>query len=523
MADFSQALIILIALLCGLASRAVGLPALIGYLAAGFALHEIGITAGSWLEQLADLGITLLLFSIGLKLDIRALLKLNVWGTTLVHMVISQSVLLLLLIGLMKALPALDLTMAGAAVIAFALTFSSTVFVIQTLQERGELQSSQAVLAIGILIVQDLVAVGFLAVAAGKVPSIYALALLIIIPARPLILKLLSLSGYGELLTLLGLALAIGAAEVSELVGLKGDLGALLMGALLAGKDKTKALATNLIQLKDLFLVGFFLSIGLGGWPPALLIGVAIVLGLASVAKPLLYFFLMTRLHTAPRQAVLASSVLSSHSEFGLIVISIAAGWGWVAPVWSSTLSIALAISFLLAAPMSKASHSFYRKHRDQLLAHRSVQLLDTYERTDNINTVILGMGRVGTGAYEALAPRLGEEVLGIEASLDKVSHHQKEQRRVICADASDPDFWVRIKLPEVQLIMLALTNHPENMLVAKLIRSMGYSGDIASVVQHEEHSEQLQALGISAFNLYGQAGAGFAAHARDVIDSRAR
>ena len=210
MADFSQALIILIALLCGLASRAVGLPALIGYLAAGFALHEIGITAGSWLEKLADLGITLLLFSIGLKLDIRALLKLNVWGTTLVHMVISQSVLLLLLIGLMKALPALDLTMAGAAVIAFALTFSSTVFVIQTLQERGELQSSQAVLAIGILIVQDLVAVGFLAVAAGKVPSIYALALLIIIPARPLILKLLSLSGYGELLTLLGLALAIG-------------------------------------------------------------------------------------------------------------------------------------------------------------------------------------------------------------------------------------------------------------------------------------------------------------------------
>ena len=220
MADFSQALIILIALLCGLASRAVGLPALIGYLAAGFALHEIGITAGSWLEQLADLGITLLLFSIGLKLDIRALLKLNVWGTTLVHMVISQSVLLLLLIGLMKALPALDLTMAGAAVIAYALTFSSTVFVIQTLQERGELQSSQAVLAIGILIVQDLVAVGFLAVAAGRVPSIYALALLIIIPARPLILKLLSLSGYGELLTLLGLALAIGAAEVSVLVGL---------------------------------------------------------------------------------------------------------------------------------------------------------------------------------------------------------------------------------------------------------------------------------------------------------------
>ncbi|MDG1066200.1 MAG: cation:proton antiporter [Luminiphilus sp.] len=520
MADFSQPLIILVALLCGLTSRAVGLPALIGYLAAGFVLHEIDIAAGSWLEKLADLGITLLLFSIGLKLDVKALLKPNVWGTTLVHMVVSQGFLLLLLIGLAQAFPVLNLSMTGAAVIAFALTFSSTVFVIQTLQERGELQSSHAVLAIGILIVQDLVAVGFLAVTAGKVPSAYALGLLIIIPARPLILKLLSVSGYGELLTLLGLALAIGAAEISELVGLKGDLGALLMGAMLAGEQKTKALAANLIQLKDLFLVGFFLSIGLGGWPPALLVGVAVALGLISVAKPLLYFFLMTRLHTTPRSAVLASSSLSNHSEFGLIVISVAAGLGWVAPVWSSTLSIALAISFLLAAPMSKASHGFYRKHRDQLLGHRSVQLLDTYERTDNINTVILGMGRVGTGAYEALAPRLGEAVLGIEASVDKVAHHQQEQRRVICADASDPDFWVRVNLKEVELIMLALTNHPENILVAELIRSMGYSGDIASVVHHEEHSAQLHSLGISAFNLYAQAGAGFAAHASDISDS---
>lgn len=145
---------------------------------------------------------------------------------------------------------------------------------------------------------------------------------------------------------------------------------------------------------------------------------------------------------------------------------------------------------------------------------------MKTYENTDNTHTIILGMGRVGTGAYEALAPRLGRELLGVEASVKKVAHHLGEQRRVICADASDPDFWVRINLPEVQLIMLALTNHPENILVAELIRSMGYSGDIASVVRHEEHSEQLQALGISAFNLYAQAGAGFAAHASDASDS---
>ena len=505
-----------------MASRAVGLPALIGYLTAGFVLHELGTIAGPWLANLADLGITLLLFSIGLKLDARKLLEQKVWGTTLIHMLVSQGLMMAFLLAISLLLPGLGLSLVGAAVIAFALTFSSTVFVIQTMQERGELQSNHAVLAVGILIVQDLVAVGFLALTAGKVPTAYALLLLLIIPARPLILKLLSICGYGELLTLLGLALAIGAAELSELVGLKGDLGALLAGAILAGQPKTKAMAENLIQLKDLFLVGFFLSIGLGGWPPALLIGVAVMLGLAAAGKPLLYFFLMTRLHTTPRTAVLSAGALANHSEFGLIVISVAATVGWVAPDWSAALSIALAISFLLAAPISKASHGFYRNNRDRLLAHRSDQLLGTYEPTDNVRIVILGMGRVGTGAYEALAPEWGRDILGVETSSEKVATHRNEQRRIICADASDPDFWMRINLGEVRLIMLALTNHPENLLTADLITSMGYTGEIASVVRHEEHADELRAKNISAFNLYGQAGTGFASHARDLIDASA-
>ena len=107
------------------------------------------------------------------------------WGTTLVHMLVSQGLLMAGLLALTALLPGLGLSLTGAAVIAFALTFFSTVFVIQTMQERGELQSNHAVLAVGILIVQDLVAVGFLALTAGKVPTVYALLLLLVIPARP--------------------------------------------------------------------------------------------------------------------------------------------------------------------------------------------------------------------------------------------------------------------------------------------------------------------------------------------------
>ncbi len=510
--------IILVALLCGMASRAIGFPALIGYLAAGFVLHELSMEAGPVIDVLAELGITLMLFTIGLKLEPAKLLETKVWGTTIVHMAVTQVVMFGLLAGLATVLPGLQLTLAGAAIIAFGLTFSSTVFVIQTMQERGEGQSTHAALAIGILIVQDLAAVGFLAVSAGKVPTWYALGLLGVIPLRPLILRLLTIAGYGELLTLLGLALAIGSAQGSELVGVKGDLGALFVGAVLAGHHKSKAMAANLIQLKDLFLVGFFLSIGLGGWPPLTMIIVALVIGLLAAAKPFLYFPLMTRFHTTPRNAVLASGALANHSEFGLIVVSVAAAAGWVDPSWGAALSIAIAVSFVVAAPMSAKTHDFYRRHRDRLLEFQSGALVESFEPTDGVKIIILGMGRVGTGAYESLAPTWGREVLGIEAIDARVDEHKAEQRRVVRADASDPDFWFRVKLPEVELIMLALTNHSENMLVADLLRSMGYRGELAAVVRHEEHAEEMRERGISAFNLYGQAGAGFAAHAFELM-----
>lgn len=506
--------ILLVALLCGMASRAIGFPALVGYLAAGFVLHELSVESGPLLEVLAELGITLLLFTIGLKLEPLKLLEVKVWGTTLVHMAATQVTMFALLVALAYVLPGFDLTLTGAAIIAFGLTFSSTVFVIQTMQERGEVQSSHAALAIGILIVQDLVAVGFLALSAGKVPTWYALGMLVIVPLRPAILRLLAIAGYGELLTLLGLALAIGSGQLSELVGIKGDLGALIVGAVLAGQPKSKALASNLIQLKDLFLVGFFLSIGLGGWPSATLIGVAIFLGLLAALKPLLYFPLLTRFHTSPRTAVLASGALANHSEFGLIVVSVAAAVNWLDPEWSAALSIAVAVSFVVASPISGATHHVYRKYRNKLLTYQSNTLVDSYEPTDDVTIVILGMGRVGTGAYESLAPQWGRQVLGVEALESRVVHHIAEQRRVVLADASDPDFWFRLRLDDIQMIMLALTNHSENMLVADLLGSMGYQGELAAVVRHEDHAEEMRQKGISAFNLYAQAGSGFAAHA---------
>jgi Kef-type K+ transport system membrane component KefB len=90
-------LIILLALGFGIGARALGLPALLGYLAAGFALHELNVESGEFLQTLSDIGITLLLFTIGLKLEFKDLLKPSVWGTTLIHMLATQAFFMVLL------------------------------------------------------------------------------------------------------------------------------------------------------------------------------------------------------------------------------------------------------------------------------------------------------------------------------------------------------------------------------------------------------------------------------------------
>jgi predicted Kef-type K+ transport protein len=511
-------LIILCALICGLASRAVGLPALIGYLAAGFVLHEFELEGGALLSSLSDIGITLLLFTIGLKLQPRELLKTQVWGSTFIHMSVMQLFFMGLLYMANTLFPVFQLDMIAILVIAFALTFSSTVFVIQVMQERGEMASRHANLAIGILVIQDLVAVLFLAFSTGKIPEPTALLLFAIWPLRSLVLKLMVRSGHGELLTLFGLTLALGGAALFEGLGIKGDLGALIIGAVMAGHLKSKELSDNLLQFKDLFLVGFFLIIGLSGWPQQEIIFLSIVLGVLVLLKPLFYFPLLSLMHTAPRTALLSAAALTNYSEFGLIVIAVAVSSGWVDAQWSSAISLAIAVSFILAAPLNNYSHDLYRRWQGFLQRFETRLVKARQPDTRNLRVIVLGMSNVGIGAYDVMTEQFGGSVLGVDDDDHKLDTCRNEGRRVVQADASDPGFWRLVNLAEIELVMLGLTNHQENMLVADLLIDLGYRGKIAAVVRFSEDAEELEQHGISTFDLFAEAGAGFAAHAAEKL-----
>lgn len=512
-----------VAFVFGLLAKAAGLPPLMGFLAAGFVLGGLGMQATPVLHEIADLGVTLLLFTIGLKLHIKDLAAPVVWATASLHMLVTTLIaaLLLGLLGLLGIAAMQELSLPGVLLVGFALSFSSTVFAVKVFEARGEMGAIHGRIAIGLLIVQDIFAVLFIVASSGKLPSIWALLLFALIPLRPLLLRVLDRVGHGELLVLLGWTTPLAGAGLFELVGIKADLGALMFGLLLAGHPKANELAKSLVSFKDLFLIGFFLSIGLSGqldWT-ALAIAMLIVLLMLPI-KTALYFLLMTRQRMRARSATLASFGLANFSEFGLIVGAIGVTQAWLSPHWLTVIALALAISFLIASPLNNVSRRLYARWRHELHRFQTRTRLpgDEMIRAGKSQVVVFGMGRVGTGAYDYLRSQWGDVVLGIDINEDYVERHRAAGRNVTHGDATDADFWARAeRTGHVRLALLAFSDHESNMAVARLLKEQGFDLQLASVAHYPDHEQALRNAGVHAvFNFYASAGESFAEHVAD-------
>ena len=498
----------------------IGLPPLIGFLAAGFALNALGAFPGQMLDKFSDLGITLLLFTIGLKLDVRSLSRPQIWAVTGLHMVIVTALFSagLFLLSIM-ALPVFsELDWGAVLLIAFALSFSSTVFVVRVLEERGETASLNGRIAIGVLIIQDIAAVLFLAVSTAKMPSYWALLLIVLaVPLRPLLFYLLRRVGHGELLVLFGLLLALGGAEVFEFVQIKGDLGALLAGVLIASHPKADELNKTMMGFKNLFLLGFFLSIGMSAIPAAADLLIALVLMPLIFLKGGLFFLLFTRFRLRARTSLLTSLSLTNYSEFGLIVAALAAKNGWISYQWLVVLALALSFSFVVAALANRFGDQIHEHWKDFCLKFQTGRRLpyDRYIEIKNARIVVLGMGGVGTGTYDYIHGQIPGSVSGVDDDPYTVRDHLEEGRDVTLGDPSDPDFWDRVQVSQnVEVVLLALPRHSTALQVLKLLQDSPFRGTIAAIARYPDELKTLEEAGASlVFNISSEAGAGFAAH----------
>lgn len=514
----------------GLLARLIGLPPLVGFLVAGFALNFFGAKAGTVIEIISELGVLLLLFSIGLKLKIKKLLRKEIWAGASIHMIATTLVFFVMLLVLSQFSFTLfnGFTNKTALLIAFALSFSSTIYAVKILEENGELNSLHGIVSIGLLIMQDIFAVVFIVLASGKTPSIWALGLPVLLFAiRPLLMLIFNKIGHGELLVLYGffLALILGA-ELFEFVGLKADLGALVIGMLVAEHKKSKELADTLLHFKDILLIGFFLSIGFMGIPNWELIILAIVLSLGINFKAILYFLVLTRFKLRARTSVFTSLVLANFSEFGLIVMSFAVAANILQADWLVVMAISLSISFIISSPLNLHAHSIYARIKNKLRNFETSERLE-YDKTfdiGNAQILIFGLGRLGSATYDQLRNKYGESVLGLDFSLEIVEKQKLAGRNVIHDDATDSEFWERItanpiRRKQVKMIMLCMDNHNSNKYALQRLNAINYDGMIAVTALYEDHRKELETLkNCTVYDLYTEAGHGFADNAFESI-----
>jgi len=516
---------ILFAFLCGLGAKSFNLPPSIGYLIAGFVLHFLGYQGNENLQALADLGITLMLFTIGLKLNVKDLIKTEVWFGSLAHTSIWLAVTLVFikLLAVTSIAFFTDLDFNTAILIAFALSFSSTVCVVKLLEDNGEMRTRHGKLAVGILVIQDIIAVAFLVIATGKTPSIWAFALLALFLVKPLINKVINHAGHGELIPLMGFFLALGSYELFELVSIKGDLGALLIGMFLASHTKASEINKSLMSFKDLFLIGFFLSIGFTALPDLQMLGLAAVLTLLLPVKFVLFFALFSLLKLRCRTAYLSALTLSNFSEFGLIVAALSVKAGWLSNQWLVILALAVSISFIITNVIYRFAHQLFtaKKGFFKQFELASVLAEDKFDQPCNASIMVIGMGRVGMGAYHALDTHLEKQVWGIDADREKTNWLNSQNINAYYGDAEDAYFWESIDLTRLELVLIALPSVLDSMSISEQLQAANYQGKIAAIARFDDERELLQESGIDkVFNFYNEAGVGFADESMAMIST---
>ena len=482
-----------VAFIAGIVAQAIRIPTMVGYLIAGLVLSVIGIPDNSdIIITIGDLGVTLLLFTVGLHLRLKSIVQPEVLGVGSVHLIISG--LVFTGIGLIAGWE-----VTTAVLVGIALGFSSTVLTAKSLEARGEINAYHGRIAIGVLIIQDIVAIGLLAVGGGGQPSPIAIGLIALVLLRPILIRLLVWSGTEELLLVYGLLLALGMGIIFKEVGLDSKLGALVAGLLLSGHPLADELYEKLWALKEVFLIGFFLQVGLTGLPALSDVPFLILLFAFLPLKGILFFGLFLRFKLTSRTAFMSSVALTAYSEFALIVVATGVAVGTIPANILSMVTLLVTVSFMVNALLGRYAERLWAR-----IDQSATQIEPDVEHPERIPTsigltryLLVGMGRAGKSAYDYLSDQ-GERPLGIDADPQIVEENLEDGRRVIYGESQDANFWGAFDMSNVKAIFLLIPDKSRKLQATRLIRETGYDGHIHALVRNDDDISDLLEAGVN-------------------------
>ncbi|MDX5409908.1 MAG: cation:proton antiporter [Thauera sp.] len=505
--------------LIGLAALRLRQPVIVAYIL-------IGILAGpsvlDWvsahepMELLAEIGVTILLFVVGLKLDLRLVRQLGPVALATGLGQLAFTIVIGFLIGL-----ALAMGVVKALYVAVALTFSSTIIIVKLLSDKRELDSLHGRIAVGFLIVQDVAVVlammamsalrgagdaAVIEVAGSLVMRLLAAGALMYLLMRFVLPRVVeAMARSQELLLIFAIAWGTGLAALGEWAGFSKEAGAFMAGFSLASTSYREAMNARLTGIRDFMLLFFFVDLGakldfstLGGelWP-------AMVLSLfVLVGNPLIVMAIMGYMGYRKRTGFLAGLTVAQISEFSIVFVAMGISLGHVGVGALGLTTLVGLVTIMVSTYMILFSHPLYE---------RLAPLLGVFERkrpfrelavegqgrpAGQPDIIIFGLGRYGARLMRQLRGA-GIEVLGVDFDPETVRDLHKLRQPVRFGDGEDPSFLESLPLAHARWAITTFPQWESNRAFLSALKEAGFKGRIAGVVRDDLHAEALCAAGV--------------------------
>jgi CPA2 family monovalent cation:H+ antiporter-2 len=527
----------------GLIARRVRLPAIVGYILAGVAIGPFtpGFIADTEIAlELAELGVILLMFGVGIQFSIRDLLAVRSIAVPGAILQTIVSVLFGIWLG-----SALGWSLGGGLVLGLAISIASTVVLLRAITDRNELDTPQGRIAVGWLIVEDLLAVLVLVLlptiapmlgtggTAGAdpfspdtlAPVVFALAkavafafVMIVVGVRlvPWLLLVVAREGSRELFTLAVLAIALGIAFVaSSVFGVSLALGAFLAGLVVSESDMSHQAAADALPLRDAFAVLFFVSVGmlldpafLAANPLPVLAVVLLIVGMKAVTK----FAIVGIAGYPTRVALTVAAGLAQIGEFSFIVGTVGRALGLL-PDDGFQLIVAGALLSITVNPLLlRAVDPIEARLRAapavaNLLQRRAGALGTLDQATQEglrLHAIVCGYGRVGRMIGPALERR-GFRYVVVTQQRNEVDRLRARGIPAVFGDAANPDVMEIAQIRHARLIVVATSDPNETRLIVERAHALHPGVDFVVRTHSDAEAAHLRAIGGKVQAVHGE------------------
>lgn len=500
-------IIVVAALLGGLAARRLGQPLILGYILAGLAVgpYAGGITSDAHeIELLAEIGVALLLFALGLEFslkDLRPVRAVALIGTPIqIILVMTMGWGMGRLLG-WSNVPSLWF---GAFI-----SMSSTMVILKTLESQGWLGTLSSRVMIGILLVQDLAVVplliilpklgdirtGLPEVALALLKAAVFLGLMFLAGSKliPALLRRVARTESRELFLLTVCALGLGVGYGTYLFGLSFAFGAFVAGILLSESDYGHQALSSILPLRDLFSLLFFASVGMLLDPDFLwthLRTVALLVAMVMVGKGLV-FGILSRVFGYGNVVPLAMSLaMFQVGELSFLLARVGVDCGALSSEQFALLLPVAIVTMVLTPPVSRLTAPLYRLHR-RFFKPAPFSTVNLPEQGLSDHAVVVGGGRIG-GFLAQMLRRLSLDCVVVEASWRRVEELKTMGLPVIYGDATQP---VVLEAACVAGAKLAIVTVPGFATARSVVETLRQIAPKLPIVARAPGAEQMRAL----------------------------